>query len=119
MANVGRGRGRGGRGEGRGVTNDSDALLSHGVVWSDPLIEILLSMYEKKYIGQNYNPIAKHQWQAMLPMFNERANVQFNRDNLISKINSLKRKWKAEKKGKNTTGGTPSTWIWFNQCDRI
>ena len=119
MANVGRGRGRGGRGEGRGNTNDSEALLSRGVVWSDPLIEILLSMYEKKYIGQNYNRVVKHQWQAMLPAFNERANVSFNRDNLISKIESLKRKWKAKRKGKNTIGGTPSTWIWFDQCDRI
>ncbi len=45
MANVGRGRGRGGRGEGRGNTNDSEALLSRGVVWSNPFIEILLSMY--------------------------------------------------------------------------
>lgn len=44
-----------GRGEGRGNANDPDALSSHRVVWSDPLIEILLSMYEKKYIGQNYN----------------------------------------------------------------
>ena len=101
MANVGGGRGRGGRGEARGNTNDSEALLSRGVVWSDPLIEILLSMYEEKYIGQNYNPAAKHQWQAMLSAFNERANVLFNRDNLISKIDSLKRKWKAEKKEKN------------------
>jgi hypothetical protein len=49
-------------------------------------------MYEEKYIGQNYNPIGKHQWQAMLPVFNERGKVQFNRDNLISKIDSLKRK---------------------------
>ena len=32
------------------------------------------------------------------------ANVQFTRDNLISQIGSLKRKWKAEKKEKNTTG---------------
>ena len=98
MTNVG--RGRGGRGEGRGNTDDSEALLSRGVVWSDPLIEILLSMYEKKYIGQNYNHIAKHQWQAMLHVFNERANVQFNMDNLVSKFDSLKRKCKAEKKGK-------------------
>jgi hypothetical protein len=22
-------------------------------------------------------------------------------------------------KGKNTTSGTPSTWIWFDQCNRI
>ena len=88
MANVGRGRVKGGRAEGRSNTNDSDALLSRGVVWSDPLIAILLSMYEKKYIGQKYNPIEKHQWQAMLHVFNERTNVQFNRDNLISKIES-------------------------------
>jgi hypothetical protein len=52
-------------------------------------------------------------------MFNERGKMQFNRDNLISKIDSLKRKWKAERKGKNTTGGTPSIWIWFDTCDRI
>ena len=119
MANVGRGRGRGGRGEGRDNTDDSEPLLSRGVVWSDPLIEILLSMYEEKYIGQNYNPIGKHQWQAMLPVFNERGKVQFNRENLISKIDSLKRKWKTERKGKNATGGTPTTWVWFDHCDRI
>ena len=35
MTNVG--RGRGGRGEGWGNTNDPNALLSHGAVWSDPL----------------------------------------------------------------------------------
>jgi hypothetical protein len=119
MANVGRGRGRGGRGEGRGNTDDSEPLLSRGVVWTDSLIEILLSMYEEKYIGQNYNPIGKSQWQTMLHVFNARGKVQFNRDNLISKIDSLKRKWKAEKKGKSTTGGTPSIWIWFDTCDRI
>ena len=45
MAKVG--RGEGGRGEGRGNINDPNALLSRGVVWSDPLIEILLLMYEK------------------------------------------------------------------------
>ena len=45
MAKVG--RGRGGRGEGRGNINDPDALLNRGVVWSDPLIEILLSMYSR------------------------------------------------------------------------
>ena len=39
-------RGTGGRGEGWGNTNDSDASLSHGVVWSNPLIEMLLSMYQ-------------------------------------------------------------------------
>ena len=39
-------RGTCGRGEGRGNTNDSDASLSHGVVWSNPLIEMLLSMYQ-------------------------------------------------------------------------
>ena len=76
-------------------------------------------MYEEKYIGQNYNPAAKHQWQAMLSAFNERANVLFNRDNLISKIDSLKENGKQRKRKKITTGGTPSTWIWFNQCDRI
>ena len=90
MAKVG--RSRGGRGEGRGNTDDPDALLSRGIIWSDPLIEILLSMYEEKYIGQNYNPVAKHQWQVKLFVFNERENVQFTRDNLISKIDSLKRK---------------------------
>ena len=73
MANVG--RGRGGRGEGWSKTNDSEALLSRGVVRSNPFMEILLSMYEEKYIGQNYNPIAKHQCQAMLYVFNKRANV--------------------------------------------
>ena len=83
MANVGRGRGRGGQGEGRSNTDDSEPLLSRGVVWSNPLIEILLSMYEEKYIGQNYNPLGQHQWQAMLHVFNERSKVQFNRDNLI------------------------------------
>ena len=96
MAKVG--KGRGGRGEGRGNINDLDALSSRRVVWSDPLIEILLSIFEKKYIGPNYNLVAKHQWQVMLHVFNERANVQFTRDNLISKIGSLKGKWKAEKK---------------------
>ena len=52
-------------------------------------------MYEEKYMGQNYNPIANHQWQVMLHVFNERANVQFDMDNLISKFDILKRKWKA------------------------
>jgi hypothetical protein len=45
--------------------------------------------------------------------------VLFTTDNLISKIDSLKRKWKSKKKNKNTTDGTPSTWVWFDQCDRI
>ena len=98
MANVS--SSRGGRGEGRGNTNDSDALLSCEVVWSDPLIEILLSMYDEKYIHSNHIPIAKHQWQVMLHVLNERANVQFNSDNLISKIDSLKRKLEAVKKRK-------------------
>jgi hypothetical protein len=57
-----------------------------------PTLTAGYGMYEEKYIGQNYNPIGKHQWQAMLPVFNERGKVQFNRDNLISKIDSLKRK---------------------------
>jgi hypothetical protein len=56
MAKVGRGRcGQGGRGEGRGNINDPDAMSSRRVVWSHPLIGILLSMYEERYIGQNYN----------------------------------------------------------------
>ena len=46
-------------------------------------------------MGQNYNLIANHQWQVMLHVFNERANVQFDMDNLISKFDILKRKWKA------------------------
>ena len=37
-------------------------------------------MYVKKYIGQNYNPV---------------AYVKYNRDNLISKLIGSKRKWKA------------------------
>jgi hypothetical protein len=92
--------GRGGvaRGEGRGNINDPNALLSREVVWSDPLIEILLSMYEEKYICQNYNSVSKHQWQVMLYVFNKMANVQFTRDNIISKIDSLKKKWKIKKK---------------------
>ena len=95
MAKVG--RGRGGRGEGRDNINDPDALLSRGVVWSDPLIVILLSMYEKKYIGQNYNPVTKHQWQVILHVFNERGNMLFTRNNPILRIDSLKRKWKLKK----------------------
>ena len=27
--------------------------------------------------------------------------------------------WKAWKQLKDTTGGTPSIWMWFDQCDRI
>ena len=38
-----------------------------------------------------------------------KANVQFTKNNLISKIDSLKRNWKSEKNYKSTTGGTPST----------
>jgi hypothetical protein len=67
------------------------------------LIEILLSIYEEKYIGQNYNPIGKHQWQAMLHVFNELKGERCNsiyRDNLISKIDSLKRRRKTERKKK-------------------
>ena len=55
-------------------------------------------MYENKYTCQNYNPVAKHQWQVMLHVFNERAKVQFTRHNLILKIDSLKRKGKSEKR---------------------
>ena len=86
MAKVG--SGRCGRGEGRANINDPHALLSHGVVWLDPLIENLLSMYKRKYIGLNHNLVAKHQCQVMLHVFNERANVQFIGDNLISRIDS-------------------------------
>lgn len=59
MARVGKGRGA--RGKGRGNTNTLDALLTCGVVWYDRLIEILLFMYEEKYIGWKYNPVAKYQ----------------------------------------------------------
>jgi hypothetical protein len=102
------GRGRGARGEGWGNINNHDVLLSREVVWSDPLIEILLSMYEEKYIGQNYNLVSKHQRQVVLYVFNKKANVQFTNDNIISKIDSLKKKWKLKKK-KHTTSDTPST----------
>jgi hypothetical protein len=55
MANVGRGRGRGGRGEGRGNTDDSEPLLSRKVVWSDPLIEILLTTVPGRQGRQKLN----------------------------------------------------------------
>jgi hypothetical protein len=70
---------------------------------------ILLSIYEKKYIGQNYNLVAQHQWQIMLYVFNVRAYVQFTRHNLISRIDSLKRKVKSrEKKNKRKHNGRHS-----------
>lgn len=101
MARVGR-RGRGEvLGEGQGNTNDLDPSLTCGVIWSSTLIKILWSMYKKKKnVGQNYNPIAKHQWKIMLHVFNKRANVYFTRDFLISKTDSPKWLWKAEKKKK-------------------
>jgi hypothetical protein len=55
MANVGRGRDRGGRGEGRGNTDDSEPLLSRKVVWSDPLIEILLTTVPGRQGRQKLN----------------------------------------------------------------
>ena len=48
-------------------------------------------------MGQNYNLIANHQWQVMLHVFNERANVQFDMDNLISKFDILKKNGKHKK----------------------
>ena len=46
MAKVG--RDGGGQDESHGNINDPHALLSHKVIWYDLLIDIILSMYEKK-----------------------------------------------------------------------
>ena len=77
-------------------------------------------MVEEKYTCQKHNPIAKHQWQVMVYVFNKNANLQFTRSNSIFKIDNLKKKMESKaKKKKNPTGGTPLIWIWFHQCDRV
>lgn len=65
-------------------------------------------MYEEKYIGQNYNADQN---------INGKCLIHKGRSNF--KIDSLKRNWKLEKKNINTIGGTHSTQVWFDQCDRI
>jgi hypothetical protein len=88
--------------------------------WIDAWIMILLTLFRDQYFHLRRGNAKDHHWDKLTDSFNAEAGAQLTKQTLRNKIDNLKKKYKKERtEVVKTSGGTPSTWVWYEECDHM
>eukprot|EP00249_Psilotum_nudum_P018648 c26902_g1_i1 orf=445-2097(+) len=103
-------------------SNGGDGYKKDREEWSDGAISCLLDAYTEKYLQLNRGNLRGSDWEEVAAIVSERANAQKlpkTVDQCKNKVDSLKKRYKTEKKRGVANGMTVSYWPWFKKVDQI
>ncbi|KAH9318545.1 hypothetical protein KI387_020314, partial [Taxus chinensis] len=101
------------------TTNDEIKKEFKEELWPKQAVKELILNFEEVYENVNHGNLTKQHWEKVVNVVNVRCGTSLTGIQCKYKWNRLRKTFKREKQLENTTGAPLSTWMFYEDMNRI